>query len=751
MALAAQVVYTNVEQERSPHRRRGFQLWLWSKDLPKTVLDEVELRVNTFVRLTPADEASLREKKPPRRIFAPLVSGGWVMLAEAVPLKESDKFGRGGRFHTHALLFDRDEFLRFGADPFAVFDSGFAFQTNPEDRSLDGAVQARSLPTAEIEPQSRTTPPADDRFRALITTVVAAALDPAVNDTIALPIPVADADAVIRQVMRLLPPEARLRLSFDTLWTGKGKHVPRVAGAGTTALLQVWMFRRFVRFDPVREVVHPPQRAGERAVKLAGWWVDQPALEDADRRAGAAAVDWALDGPAHPPPVGLTANAAEWAARQFPQAVADRWAEAKAEVIAKALPPEAATLPGVTESADAYLGDWGTDGVERASVGIPAMECVRWVTDAVFASDHLDEPIARALYRWRANDRHPEGVKLTAALLRWLPEFLDYLCGRLADPSADDWLRDYCRRTLPPEYRDPDTAVDATHRHLCEHARPPAEAEIAEALAGADRWPIETADRLRLLLRAVRRLGGGADVFLRKRPALLEWAAERLLPTTTTGLPFVTLDLPEHSSNYWGKFFGPGVRHPLALLGLRVPPTAGPLTALFARHLRMNFLARLDPRFDTATYPTRPEQPADVDKRAEWKAIAAAHKQAKPAKLLAAVRQAGEDEFRKLADDHLLSHASGRWVCDELWDDGGLFAGVAVELSNPNDGGLAKLTLFALAGSVVPAANAGVESLPDADPRRLNRFAWLLARLLNPAHTTRLGMPPPDEPRRDAR
>lgn len=742
MPAAAQLVYTNVEQERSPHRRRGFQLWLWSADLndrPK-VREEVEQRVNTFVRPDATSQFV-------RFIYAPLACEPLVMCARAVPLDEKDKFGRGGRFHTHALLIDRDEFLRAGADPFAVFDSGFAFQSDPDDPALDEAVRAKSLPAVELTLARRNTTAGDDRYRELVATLVAAALDPAVADTVAIPVPAADVELVVRQVTALLPPDARLRLSFDTLWTGKGRHVPRVAGAGTPALLQVWMFRRFVRFDPVRKGIHPPPRLSERAVKLAGWWVDHPELEDVDRRAGAAAVDWALTGPAHPLPDGLTAAAAEWVARQFSQAVADRWRAAKAELVADAVPPALADLPGVRERALAYLGEWGVDGVGRAVTGIPALDCVHWVSAAVFTRDHLDEPTARAVYSWRYQDRHTDSIKLRLAVCRWVPELLEYLCGELrSDAPTRDWLREYCRRTLPAEYRHPDAAVEATHRHLLAHASPPPEAEIAEALAARDGWPVEAVDRLRLLLRACGRLGGNPEQFLHGRPALFHWAADRLLPTTTAGMPFVTLELAESTrEHYWGQFFRYDAKHPLALLGVRLAPPAGGLLRLFAGSLGLGFLARMDARFDSRTFPIE-DEPVGVEKRNDWKAIEAARKQNKAGKLVAAVRQAGVEEFRKLANDHLLPHVTGWWVCGQLWDDGGLFAGVAVELSNPNDGGVAKPALFALAGSVVPVAAAGSEELPDFDTRRLNRFGWLLARLLDPAHTTRFGIPPSDDP-----
>lgn len=171
---------------------------------------------------------------------------------------------------------------------------------------------------------------------------------------------------------------------------------------------------------------------------------------------------------------------------------------------------------------------------------------------------------------------------------------------------------------------------------------------------------------------------------------------------------------------------------------------------MFAASLGLGFLARMDARFDSRTFPIE-DEPAGVEKRSDWKAIDAARKQNKAGKLVAAVRQAGVEEFRKLANDHLLPYVTGLWVCGQLWDDGGLFAGVAVELSDPNDGGAAKPTLLALAGSVVPVAAAGSEELPDFDAGRLNRFGWLLARLLDPAHTTRFGIPPSDDPRSDAR
>ncbi|MEA1157533.1 hypothetical protein U8M34_28720, partial [Klebsiella pneumoniae] len=77
---------------------------------------------------------------------------------------------------------------------------------------------------------------------------------------------------LLRAVMRLLPPAARVRLSFDTLWTGKGKHPPRVGGAGSPALLQGWTFRQFVRFDLARKAVVPPLPvAAGWAKPLAQW------------------------------------------------------------------------------------------------------------------------------------------------------------------------------------------------------------------------------------------------------------------------------------------------------------------------------------------------------------------------------------------------------------------------------------------------------------------------------------------------
>lgn len=733
MPVASQLVYTNVEEDRSPHRRRGFQLWLWSDDLasrPK-VREEVEQRVNTFVRPDP--------KSPfVRHIFAPLTVEPLVMLAHAVPLDGLDKFGRGGRFHTHVLLLSRDDFAAAGGDPFAFFDS-YQFQRDPYDKSLDDALRAKSLPTVELNPKDPTAAGVSDAHRELVRSLVAGLLDPTVADTAALPLPVADVETAVRAVMRLLPPDARLRASFDTLWPGKGKHAPRVAGTGTAALLQVWMFRRFVRFDPVQKVFRPPPKATEWANKLAGWWTSSPEPSAPDRECALALVGWlSADGPL---PVVVTRAAAEWAEREFPQAVAQRWQAVKEQVVASAMPPELGVLSGVKDAGSEYIGGWGADGVRRAGEGIPTLECVKWVSAALLDGRAVDLPTAEAVYRWRSNDMEASGHKLAAAMLRWLPQYLGFLCDELrAAPPARPWLLDYCRQTMPAEYSHPESAVFATHQHMLAHSEVPPEAEIAEALGGHNGWPEESLDRLRLLLKTGGRLTGRPDLFLHGRTHLFHWAAEYLLPSSTDSLQFVTLELPSHADGYWGHLFPPGVRYPIALLGVRVPPALGELIALFAKQLRMDFLARLDHRFDRRNYPEVEDDPA-VEKLADWKKCETARKDGKHATLVAALRKAGDDVFRRLANDGLLPYAGGRWVCDRVWDDGGLFAGVAVELTNPNDRGLAKPLLFALAGSVVPASPAGSDALPDADADSLHRFAWLLVRLLDPAGTTRLGFP----------
>ncbi len=764
MPTAAQLVYTNVEQERSPHRRRGFQLWLWSKALPKPVLDEVEQRVNTFARLTTAEAASLREKeKVPRRIFAPLVSGGWVMLAEAVPLENPDKFGRGGRFHAHALLFDRAGFEAAGADPFALFDAGFPFQRDPDVKELVDVCKgweksADGLPRVELTPVVRPASPLPDKLRPLVRELVGWLLGGPPTKTVALPVWVDETEVVLREVMRLLPPPARLRCGFDTLWTGRGKYPPAVCGAGSSALLQAWPFRQFVRLEAERKPATTLPAADEHK-RLADWWVATPHLTDADRECGRVLVEWVAGRGELPPDA--TAAAVEWA-RGLP-GVDGRWAGAVAAGVEAAFPKRVLDLPGVQGKAEAYFGGWGQDGVKKLADGIVTADRVRWVSEVVFADPPpaLDAGTAWALYQWRANDKSGDARKLCMAAARWVAEAEPraFVRAELTARPDDDWFHKYCWRTLPREWHAP----GAAGRLVADAGRLggplPADAETYEAVCTNTTEDGPDLDQLRLLLRFQDRLGGRPAAFLREKPHLLGWAAEFVLPRVAGEVRYVALSEPNTTAHdevnrLWGQFFG-HEKHPLALLGVRLPPAGdggGGLLSHFAQLMKTDFLPHLDRRFDPHTFPQIITEPTGVAKERGWKDCQAAYKRKDEAKLAEALAAASDDAFRRMANDHLFARVNGWHARGDVWEDGGYFVGAAVALSDEKQREFTLPLFRALVGSVTPFARSGTEAqnLPSTNPHGLHRLGWLVARLLHPSTTELRGIPDPATPQRDA-
>ena len=732
--LAAQVVYTNVEEDRSPHRRRGFQLWLWTKDLPKPVLDEVEQRLNTFARLTPAEAKQLRESVP-RRVFAPLVSGGWVMLAEAVPLDKPDKFGRGGRFHAHALLIDRAEFENAGADPFAVFDSigdGKVFDLrDPLTRGAEEwkgwAVSDTGLPRVELHERERKPSELPPTFRPLVVDLVAWLLGGPPAKTVALPVGVADAEAVVREVHRLLPPSARLGCAFDTLWTGRGKFPPAVCGAGSAALLQAWAFRQFVRLEPDRKPA-TPLPADPVHKRLADWSVNTPTLTDADRKCAEAVVEWVAG--RGPLPNQPTETAVMWAGGL--EGLSQRWEEAVSTAVAAAFPPPLLALAGVREKAAGYFGGWGVEGASKLAAGVPVDQAVGWVSEAVFAAPHpaLSPGEAGAIFHWQATDGEPISPKLKKAAARWLPTCSEDVCDQVRRVPPDHWYRCYCRDTLPADMVS-EGGVAALVDSIAQSDRPPpGEAELLEAVMSgtADPGPL---DRLRLLLRAEGKLGGHPEQLLEGRAELRVWAATHLLPRFTANAECVAIKEGKYERDQWEKCFA-GMPDRLALLGVRLP-AVGTVGRLIPHLIDSPTAFRnIRPGFDPQTFH-RSHNPFSAVGDSGWKQCGKLYQKKESDPLASHLRGVSDEIFRSLANEYLFPKATARFVCRPMIDGRSYFVGAAVWLSDPNDGGRTLPLLLALVNSVFPVTafdDPTDLTPPKPPPKFVHRFRWLVVRLL---------------------
>lgn len=136
----AQHIFGNVEKERSPQKRGGFQTLFYTRDfLNDSEVREVEGRLLYF----------FSDNNPIKRSFFK-ISTDKVLVSQITPLDQRDSAGRKGAYLAHSLVFSPDQFLTFGADPFFIFQNFHFFGTTEE--ALDnGDMTTGDIPTVLIE------------------------------------------------------------------------------------------------------------------------------------------------------------------------------------------------------------------------------------------------------------------------------------------------------------------------------------------------------------------------------------------------------------------------------------------------------------------------------------------------------------------------------------------------------------------------------------------------------------------------
>ncbi len=136
---ADQLIFTNVEAEQSPTKRRGFQtLFYTHAGLNETEKLEIEARL--FY--------APKKEQPVKHVFFPTRMGK-VVVAQIVPLTGTDRFGRTGRYFAHALIFSQEAFTQLENNPFVLFRS-FPFWTTVEQALAAGELQTGNIPPVEI-------------------------------------------------------------------------------------------------------------------------------------------------------------------------------------------------------------------------------------------------------------------------------------------------------------------------------------------------------------------------------------------------------------------------------------------------------------------------------------------------------------------------------------------------------------------------------------------------------------------------
>jgi hypothetical protein len=137
---ACQHIYSNVEKDRSPQGRGGFQTLFYTRaGLTEDEVEEMESRLLYF----PSNV------EPAKRLFFTTSSGKGV-VAQLVFLPKPDQYGRGGRYLAHSLVFTPDALAQFEADPFRVFRR-FRFITSVDDALAQGDFATGDIPPIMLE------------------------------------------------------------------------------------------------------------------------------------------------------------------------------------------------------------------------------------------------------------------------------------------------------------------------------------------------------------------------------------------------------------------------------------------------------------------------------------------------------------------------------------------------------------------------------------------------------------------------
>lgn len=477
----SQFIYTNVEDHLSPKRRRGLQVWLVSPDLSPTLRAEIEPFLSSFNK--PAGSSP----NLVRFLFAPLRDGrppdadpAKYLVAKFTALTKPDRFGRGGRYHAHALVIDPDEFRKLDNNPFRLLEGGFPFQSDPDEvdtKAIPGFSKGEISAVRHVFDQAPETP-VPSRFEGVFVPLMRGLVTNATLPLLALPCPHDDVVELLCALVQRLPASARTRATFDTLWTGKGNPLVRFAGAYSGQAFSMWSYRNALKLDPPSSVPAAILESAEGLPEwldrlLALWARDIPSKND-DRESSLTLGRWLFGAEASSPPPRATRGGVE-CLLHFPETEI-RWKRYVARTIREKIPTPCRTLfdiPTVSEIFFSTLSPWRVESLD--SIGKPialARGNVPIVGHFSKAPRELHEGDLNSLKAWIGHatpDNEEERVstlQLDAILSRWDAERLPRLLELLRRSSIAGWLRRYCLNTIPEGYRGPTGAMSLMQEML---------------------------------------------------------------------------------------------------------------------------------------------------------------------------------------------------------------------------------------------------------------------------------------------
>lgn len=276
---AAQVVYGNVELDRSPQHRGGFQtLFRTSSYLTDDeITQEIEPRL--FFISPPAEQI--------KHVFF-TTSRKHVVLGQVLSLTAKDEYGRTGLYFGHALVFSEEDFNRLDNDPFHVFDN-FEFFNSVEQAMTKGGSELGDIPTAQVSLCKSTTRKTSEilsREQLLQLCIFAQRLLRSDVPTAAIGFygEAGKTLEILRNLFSLIPVPSRIRCSFDTFFSGGTFSKTPYFAVGLTA--DQPQDPRFACFD-VAQGAFISNIDGDPYSSYDLWlqWMLQPPLSDVARQA----------------------------------------------------------------------------------------------------------------------------------------------------------------------------------------------------------------------------------------------------------------------------------------------------------------------------------------------------------------------------------------------------------------------------------------------------------------------------------
>lgn len=453
---AAQLVYSNVEAEHSPTRRRGFQVWLCSPRL-KDHQREIARRLEDFQWPT-ADAAANHLTE--RLTFFRSIAGDFV-IARTVPLAERDALGRAGRFHAHAVAIPFDEFAKIGNDPFRVFEH-FPFQSDPITEIASGAWQSGVLPEELIwvglpVPDDSAITEGIQHALPLLARWLDGPHDPR---PIALAVPPDRITHFLRALFRALPPGLRAKATFDTLSTGQALNTLtyRFAGGYDAATVRDWPYRRAYRLDiATGEFATPPTPPQHPALeRLARTWESELALTDEDRESSYQLLKAIRDNTAAVVPTEVSTKAIELVGAAGDDAGITQ--QVRERLTADLVFPS--LVPLVESAARRWIGPFTREAIARLTSRIPTELLAEWLFEHVNTTA-VAPAVGADLERWSAMQLansevaalHEVAAKLYLIGLRVQPTVTTRLTELRSQPGwakfIDEWFRDWFLTRTP--------------------------------------------------------------------------------------------------------------------------------------------------------------------------------------------------------------------------------------------------------------------------------------------------------------